>query len=202
MSLTFSTRTPKPSHPPFFRKVEPSPTESLSYHVTAALLSLGVHHVDVQQTVSDNISQFLNACAHATESVSQADDDDPAALEDAVGTATLTVAILGFLDAASAQADFWRSGGRLGLITRLRDLLSQPFLVAVESAFSTIRNSHSRDRYVKEWKRWLRHYDDIGRPLGAMLLQRSFMWLLVAGTSLLVAEEDALRSIFVQGGGV
>ena len=182
---------------PFFRKVEPSPTESLSYHVTAALLSLGVHHVDVQQTVSDNISQFINACAHATESVSQADDDDPAALEDAIRTATLTVAILGFLDAASAQADFWRSGGRLGLITRLRDLLSQPFLVAVESAFSTIRNSHSRDRYVKEWKRWLRHYDDIGRPLGAMLLQRSFMWLLVAGTSLLVAEEDALRSTHI-----
>ncbi|KAK3394520.1 hypothetical protein B0H63DRAFT_426462 [Podospora didyma] len=182
---------------PFFRKIEPSPTESLSYHVTAALLSLGSHHPDVQQTVSDNMSAFLNTCAHATESVSCADDDDPGALDDAIRTATITIAILGFLDAACAQADFWRSGGRLGLITRLRDLLSQPFLVAVETAFSTIRNSHSHDRFVKEWKRWLRHYDEIGRPLGAMLLQRSFMWLLVAATSLLVAEEDALRSSHV-----
>ncbi|KAK3941833.1 putative phosphatidylinositol 4-kinase [Diplogelasinospora grovesii] len=178
---------------PFFRRIEPSPTESLSYHVTAALLSLGIHHGDVQQTVSDNIRAFLNACAHATESVSQADDDGPGVLEDAIRTATITIALLGFLDAACAQADFWRSGGRLGLIQRLRDLLSQPFLVAVESAFSTIRNAHSHDRYIKEWKRWLRHYDDIGRPLGAMLLQRSFMWLLVAATSLLAAEEDALR---------
>ncbi|KAK0733343.1 hypothetical protein B0T26DRAFT_633210 [Lasiosphaeria miniovina] len=182
---------------PFFRKIEPSPTESLSYHVTAALLSLGVQHADVQQLVSDNVTAFLDACAFATESVSCADDDDPGALEEAIRTATITIALLGFLDAACAQADFWRSGGRLGLITRLRNLLSQPFLVAVEAAFSTIRNSHSHDRDVKEWKRWLRHYDDIGRPLGAMLLQRSFMWLLVAATSLLVAEEDALRSSHV-----
>lgn len=182
---------------PFFRKVEPSPTESLSYHVTAALLALGVRHADVHQTVADSVSAFLNACARATESVFQDDEDDPGALEDAIRTATITIALLGFLDAACAQADFWRCGGRLGLITRLRDLLSQPFLVAVESAFSTIRNSHSRDRYIKEWKRWLRHYEEIGRPLGAMLLQRSFMWLLVAATSLLVAEEDALRKSHV-----
>ncbi|KAK3330292.1 hypothetical protein B0H66DRAFT_55915 [Apodospora peruviana] len=182
---------------PFFRKIEPSPTESLSYHVTAALLSLGVHHVEIQQMVADNISSFLRTCAHASESISQADDHDPAALEDAVRTATITIALVGFLDAACAQADFWKSGGRLGLITRLRDLLSQPFLIAVEAAFSTIRNSHSRERFIKEWKRWIRHYDEIGRPLGAMLLQRSFMWLLVAATSLLVAEEDALRSAHI-----
>ncbi|KAK3989203.1 hypothetical protein QBC44DRAFT_90007 [Cladorrhinum sp. PSN332] len=178
---------------PFFRKIEPSPTESLSYHVTAALLSLGSRHADVQQTVADSISAFINACAHATKSLSPADEDDPAALEDATRIATITIALLGFLDAACAQADFWRSGGRLGLISRLRDLLSQPFLVAVEAAFSTIRNSHLHDRSVKEWKRWARHYEDIDRPLGAMLLQRSFMRLLVAATSLLVAEDDALR---------
>lgn len=140
---------------------------------------------------------FLNTCARATESLSQADDDDPAALEDAVRTATITTALLGFLDAACAQADFWKAGGRLGLISRLRDLLSQPFLVAVESAFSTIRNAHSHDRYAREWKRWLRYYQDIERPLGAMLLQRSFMWLLVGATSLLVVEEDALRDSHV-----
>jgi phosphatidylinositol 4-kinase len=182
---------------PFFRKIEPSPTESLSYHVSAALLSLGMHHADVRQAIYDNISAFLNACAHATESVSRADDDDPGAVEDATRTATIAIALLGFLDAACAQADFWRSGGRLGLVTRVRDLLSQPFLVAVEAAFSTIRNAHSHDRHIKEWKRWVRHYEDIGRPLGAMLLQRSFMRLLVAATSLLVAEEDALRDFHV-----
>ncbi|KAK4128301.1 hypothetical protein N657DRAFT_563935 [Parathielavia appendiculata] len=185
---------------PFFRKIEPSPTESLSFHVTAALLSLGAHHGDVQQTVYDNISAFLSTCAHATESVSRADNDDPGALEDATRTATIAIALLGFLDAACAQAGFWRSGGRLGLVMRVRDLLSQPFLVAVEAAFSTIRNAHTHDRRIKEykeWKRWVHHYEDIGRPLGALLLQRSFMRLLVTVTSLLVAEEDALRESHV-----
>lgn len=182
---------------PFFRRIEPSPIESLSYHVTGALLSLGARHADVQRTISDNISAFLNACAHATESVSRADDDDPAAIEYAARTATITVALLGFLNAACAQADFWKAGGRLGLMTRVRDLLSQPFLVAVEAAFSTIRNVHSHDRQLREWKRWVRHYDDVDRPLGAMLLQQSFMRLLVAATSLLVAEEDALRDSHV-----
>lgn len=179
---------------PFFRKIEPSPTESLSRHVTAALLSLGIRHHDVHQTVSDSIWAFLNACAHASEAaVSQVSEDEPAALDDAISTATITIALLGFLDAASAQADFWRAGGRLALIQWFRDLLSEPFLVAVETAFSTIRNSRSADRHVKEWKRYLRHYSAIGRPLGAMLLQQSFTWLLVAATSLLVAEADALR---------
>ncbi|SPQ18964.1 9d2e47b4-0d6b-430b-b2bd-2d91db09fa24 [Thermothielavioides terrestris] len=178
---------------PFFRNVEPSPTESLSFHVTAALLTLGTQHPDVQQSVSDGISAFLHVCARATESVSRADDDDPGAAEDAARTATIAIALLGFLEAACAQAYFWRSGGRLGLVMRVRDLLSPPFLVAVEAAFSTIRNTHSHDRHVREWKRWVRHYEDVGRPLGALLLQRSFMRLLVATTSLLIAEEDALR---------
>jgi phosphatidylinositol 4-kinase len=79
----------------------------------------------------------------------------------------------------------------------LRDLLSDDFYIAVETAFSTIRNCESHQRHVKEWKKHLHHYDHIGRPLSAMLLQQSFMWLLVAATSLLVADIDALRSTHV-----
>lgn len=199
---------------PFFRRVEPSPTESLSFHVTAALLSLGNNHDDVHEAVSDNIWSFLNACARTTDNIQPSSTtssrilnsstsngstlssdvgDDDGNLEDAIRTATIAVSLLGFLDAAAAQAEFWRSGGRLALVTRLRKVLSEPFLVAVETAFSTIRNSHSTDRVVKEWKRHLRHYWEQGRPLGAMLLQQSFMHLLVAATSLLVAEVSSLK---------
>lgn len=206
---------------PFFRRIEPSPTESLSFHVTAALLSLGIQHDDVHEAVSDNVWAFLNACARTTDSIlppsapssrilngngsnsninssiaSDAGDDD-GNLDDAIRTATIAVSLLGFLDAAAAQADFWRSGGRLALVSRLRKVLSEPFLVAVETAFSTIRNSHSTDRAVKEWKRHLRHYWETGRPLGAMLLQQSFMHMLVAATSLLVAEVSALKRTHV-----
>lgn len=181
---------------PFFRKIEPSPTESLTYHVTAALLSLGSHHNDVHETASANIWAYLNACAHAAESVvpAPADEEDDASMEDTIRTATMALSLLGFLDAASAQTEFWRSGGRLSLIQRLQKLLSEPFLIAVETAFSTIRNSHAPDRATKEWRKHLRHYSDVERPLGAMLLQRSFMILSAASTSLLVAEVSSLRS--------
>ena len=107
------------------------------------------------------------------------------------------ITLLGFLDAASAQANFWKSHERLSLIRRVNGLLSDPFLIAVETAISTLFNSHSQERDVKEWKRYLRHYSAAGRPLGALLLQRSFMWLVVASTSLEIADEHTLRQSHV-----
>lgn len=70
---------------------------------------------------------------------------------------------------------------------------SEGFLISVETAFSVLRNSNSTHSIVKDCKRYVRHYAAIGRPLGATLLQRSFMWLLVAASSLLVADIDELR---------
>ena len=184
---------------PFFRKVEPSPTESLSFHVTAALLSLGSNFDDLHDNVTDGIWAFVNACSRMAESIvaPQAVDVENPHLDDAIRTVTIAVAFLGFLDAAAAQADFWRAGGRLGLIEKIRGFLSEPFLVAVETSLSTIRNSHSQEREVKEWKRLLRNYASAGRPLGAMLLQRGFMWLLAASSSLLLADGAELRNSHV-----
>ncbi len=91
---------------PFFRKVEPSPSESLSHHVTAALLSLGINHEDVHDPVSDTIWAFLNSCAHATGGLLPAAgaDEQEGNVEDAIRTATIALALLGFLDASAAQA--------------------------------------------------------------------------------------------------
>ncbi|KAL2756186.1 hypothetical protein ACRALDRAFT_2059389 [Sodiomyces alcalophilus JCM 7366] len=184
---------------PFFKKIEPSPTEAFAFNVTAALLSLGSNFTDLEETVSDSIWAFINAWGHLAGAVlpENAHDGEDPGLEDAIQTATLAVSLIGFLDAASAQADFWRAGGRLALIQRISGLLSESFLIAVETAFSTIRNTHSTDRQTKEWKRHIRHYSASGRPLGAMLLQRSVMWLHVAGTSLLVTESSLLKDTHI-----
>ncbi|KAJ4272179.1 phosphatidylinositol-4- kinase [Fusarium torreyae] len=184
---------------PFFRKIDPSPTEALAFHVTGALLALGINYDELQESVTDKIWAFVNSCRRATESIisPQAGDPENPHLEDAIRTVTIAVALLGFLDAAAAQADFWRSGGRLALIKKIRELLSEPFLIAVETALSTIRNCHSQDREVKEWKRYLRHYSSSGRPLGAMLLHRSFARLVVSSTSLMVKDPRALRETHV-----
>ena len=184
---------------PFFRKIEPSPTELLTFHVTAALLALGLNYSDLQETVADGVWAFVNTCGRTVDGVSslQAADDENPRLEDAIRVVTIAVAILGFLDAASAQADFWKSGGRIGLIQKIRQLLSEPFLVTLETSLSTIRNSFSQDRAAKEWKRLIRHYALAGKPLGAMLLQRSFMWLVTSSTSLLLVDSPKLKEAHV-----
>ncbi|KAI1873164.1 uncharacterized protein JN550_003417 [Neoarthrinium moseri] len=195
--LEAHSQTFQPS--PFFRKVDPSPIEALTLHLTAALLSLGSKYDGLHEVVSDNMWAFLAAVKTAVQSTvpSEAQEGVDQSLEDAIRTATIAIALLGFLDAAAAQADFWRTGGRLALIQRVRNLLSEPFLTAVEGAFSSIRNAHASDRTAKEWKRYLKHYTAHGRPLGADLLQRSFMYLLVSSTSLLIADAKILRNTHI-----
>ena len=180
---------------PFFRDIEPSPTEALSYNLTAALLSLGVNHDELQEAIAGKLWNYLGNCKKTIEAASLRQSSETAGLEieDAVHIATVSISIHGFLDAAASYANFWSADERLDLIQRMHSLLSEPFMVAVETAFSTIRNSASQNPSVKEWKRCIRHYASLGRPLGAMLLQRGFMWLLVAGSSLLLADIDVLR---------
>lgn len=181
---------------PFFRKIDPSPTESLAFHVSGALLSLGINSSDLSETINDRILEFLHKCTKTADGILSPQGGDPASLHlnDAIRTLTVVMALIGFMDAASAQIDFWRPGGRLALVRKVRHLISEPFLVAVETALSTIRNTQNQERDVKEWKRLVRQYAASDRPLGAMLLQRSFMWLVVSSTSLLVTDAPTLRS--------
>jgi len=183
---------------PFFRAFEPSPSEALSYNLTTALLSLGVNHGKLKGLVADKLWVYLDNCAYATNAATStqrpnSESGSLAELEDAIRIVTITISILGFLDAAATYANFWTSSERLALIGRIQSILSESFLVAAETAFSTIRNSHFHSSNLKEWKRYVRHYAAIGRPLGAMLLQKSFMWLLVASSSLLVTDVEKLR---------
>jgi phosphatidylinositol 4-kinase A len=183
---------------PYFREIEPSPLEALSNNLTTALRGLGINHNYMRDAISAKLWNYLHHCFEAAEAASPAqgfgsDDGSSIEVEDAIQTATVTISILGFLNAAATYASFWTGPERLTLIQRVKTVLSERFLVAVETAFSTIRNSNSQSNLVNEWKRYVRHYAAIGRPLGAMILQRSFMWLLVAGSSLLVADVGALR---------
>ncbi|CAI4217687.1 unnamed protein product [Parascedosporium putredinis] len=99
---------------PYFRNIEPSPTEALAFHTTGALLVLGNSYEDLEDKTAEAIWAFVNACGVVVESIAsrQAEDAETSNVEDAVRTATVAVALLGFMDAASAQADFWRAGGR------------------------------------------------------------------------------------------
>lgn len=103
----------------------------------------------------------------------------------------VVLSFLGFMDAAAKHVHFWNIRQRVAILNVLRQILSDGFLVDVETTFSTIRNSHSWD--VREWKRYGKHYAAQGRPLGAMLLQKGFQRFLAAGCSALIADPAVLK---------
>ncbi|RAL63080.1 hypothetical protein DID88_004165 [Monilinia fructigena] len=148
------------------------------------------------QLISEKLWIYLDNCVNASETATEnrgVSSEYATEIEEAIHVATVTMSLLGFLDAVASLANFWSARERLNLCDRVKTILSEGFLVAIETAFSTIRNTHLQSSHVKEWKRYVRHYAAIGRPLGAMLLQRSFMWLLVAGSSLMLVDANSLR---------
>lgn len=103
----------------------------------------------------------------------------------------IVVSLLGFLEAASSNAEFWTHQQRLLVLSSVQYILQEKFLVEVEASFSTIRNSHERS--LRQWKHYNRRYTTLGRPLGAMLLNQGFMKLLVPSTALLLAKPITLK---------
>ena len=108
--------------------------------------------------------------------------------DEAVEIAILTMSLLGFLSAASEHAHFWDSAQRLNLARKAEAISSEGFLVRVEAAFSTIRNSDHSDTASREWRRYIKRYTVSGRPLGAMLLQQGLMRFGAISTSLLAVR--------------
>ncbi|KAH0559535.1 hypothetical protein GP486_003947 [Trichoglossum hirsutum] len=179
---------------PFLRDIEPSPWEALSYSLTSAVLAIGTNHPELRDLALTRTTDYLENCQQAVTNLPRVQAEVSSEEADVLNIVSITVSILGFLDAAASHANFWTATERLSLIERIRKIFTEKFLVSVETAFSTVRNAHhTSGRALREWKRYTKHYAAIGRPLGAMLLQRGFMWLVVSGTSLLIADPSVLR---------
>ena len=110
-----------------------------------------------------------------------------------LGTVILSMSLLGFLDAASTHFYFYDVQERPAVVNSLRELLSDSFLVSVEGALSSIRNSDSSSRTTKDLKFFLRRYASSGRPLGAMLLQQGLLRLFVSCSSLQISPKEVLQ---------
>ncbi len=159
---------------------------------------MGVKHTTLSEVVSDTINSYLEICQRNVTSIiassrkgvqSGVSGDD----EEAIRVAATTASLLGFLSAAANYTVFWSASQRLHLIESLRDIISEDFLVCVESTFSTIRNAHESSPTLLDWKRYAQHYAAAGRPFGAMLLQQGYLRLVVRCISLEVADAGSLR---------
>ncbi len=114
-------------------------------------------------------------------------------IEDTFDIAILAVSLLGFLEATSNYANFYDVPERLDLVNTLRQIFAEEFMVSVEGVFSSIRTSERNSKDLLAWKSYTRRYAASGRPIGAMLLQRGFMRLLVSCSSLHIATPYQLQ---------
>jgi phosphatidylinositol 4-kinase A len=184
---------------PFLHEIQPSPWAALTYRLTNALLTLGIHHSPLRDTVLQSVQSYIDNCTQSAEAVSsipyhEQTDGEHGDPQEAAETASIAVSLLGFMEAAAIHEDLWTSFERVKLIQQLQTILSERFLVAIETASSTIRNSSGSDYALRNWRKYLRRYAAKGTPLGAMLLQQGFMRLVLACTSRLLTDEDHVQS--------
>ena len=173
---------------PFLRSIEPSPWQALAFSLASAVSSIGSNHPSLRQPALDIISKSLNhvlRAVQATSSRAEPGGGEAMIIDQGQCTrlASITVSLLGIVDAVTQASFTWTAIEKLRIVTLLRQILSQDFLISLETAFSTIRNPHTSILAASEWKRYMRHYEAIGKPLGAMLLQRSYMQLVAAGAA-------------------
>jgi phosphatidylinositol 4-kinase A len=187
-------------HPsPFLHDIKPSPWEALTFHLSHALLVLGLRFPELQLDVSASIQAYISNCIRSLKAISSIAYEDHAKSQhdeeqDAAEIASITVSLKGFMEAAALNAHYWPSLERVEIVRQLQGMLSDQFLVAVETASSTIRTSSHSDHQYRDWRKYLRRYAAHGTPLGAMLLQQGFMRFVLACTSRLLANEVAAGS--------
>jgi phosphatidylinositol 4-kinase len=149
---------------PFLLDVESSPWEELTRSLTEALLSLTSNHASVREFANKAIIEYFSNYTHAIRE---------ARLE-STEILILTVSLVGFVEGASRFTHVWTATEKSGIIQYLQDILSEGFLVAVETAASKLRNQSTSDSSLREWRKCSRRYASQGRPLGSMLLQQAF----------------------------
>lgn len=183
---------------PFLYNIAPSPWEALTFHLTSALLTLASQHSVLRETVSESLNSYMQNCIQALGAipsvrVQEINANKYGETQEAAEIASITVSLVGFLEASAAHAHFWTPFERLEIVRQLQNMLSERFLVTVETASSTIRNAAGSDIVFRDWKRYSKRYAASGRPIGAMLLQQGFMRFVVSCTSLLVANVETVQ---------
>ena len=183
---------------PFLRFLEPSPWEALSNKLACAVLSIGSRYPLLRDATIRSTTGYLHHCLRVIDSASgnrraSEDSDESASIENSLHVATVSVSLLGFLEALSLYANFYHTSEIFELTKTLRQILDENLMVSVEGIFSAIRTSESHSSALQEWQTYTKRYAASGRPLGAMLLQRGFMRFLVSCSSLKITMVEHLR---------
>lgn len=179
---------------PHLRAIEPTPWDVFTCELTTASLALGLGHDRLHDAVLACHTSYLKNCLRKINNLrcprSTASDGEA---EQAPYLAIVASSLLGFLEAVSAHADFYSVDEMLEVVRLLRDILNDETMVSVEGTLSSIRTSDTSGEGYEDWRLYTRRYANAGRPLGAVLLQESFMRFLVSCSSLQVCTPQQLH---------
>ena len=97
---------------PFLISIEPSPWEALTYHLTCAVLVIGIKNPSLHTAAFGCTVRYLRNCIDAINASSalhhdSADSGSDVSVDESLETATNSVSLLGFLEAASINANFY-----------------------------------------------------------------------------------------------
>lgn len=173
---------------PLLRSIKPSPWEELAKHLTGSLLALGCRFSSLRKKIHEGVLECLNNCFQDIENQFSLNPDGTYGIEvndmqHVSKIVAIAVSLVGFLEAASTHANFWSTSERVDIIRLLRHALSEKFLIAVERATSIIQNTNHSNRALSDWQRYAKRYMSDRRPLGAMLIEQSFMKFVLACNS-------------------
>ena len=196
---------------PFLRSVKPSPWESLTYHLTVAILSLGSNYHSLREPAFNIVNQYLSNCADAIGAVTPFTNHNSSSEQhgtgyESSGVLSIAVSLVGFLQASAAYTSCWTAEDKLMMVDRIRTMMSEDFMIAIETATSTLHNMGTADTAFRNWKKYTRRYAATGRPLGAMLLQEGLMRFVKSCAASLIglqslAEDDFLDE-YMNGVGI
>ena len=179
---------------PFIRSVKPSPWDTLTCELTRAVLCLGLRHANLRREVLECLTQYLQDSLHVANELARSQALESQKEADASqDIATVSASLIGFLKAAADHADFFNNSEMIDVVRMLGRILDENLMVSVEGAFSSIRTSDFSRGALAEWKLYIKRYAASGQPIGAMLLQRNFMRLLVSFSSLQVGTAEQLH---------
>ena len=175
----------------FSKRFEPSPLEALTYRLSSAILSIGLNHPSLKAQAASALQSYVTEWTRAAFSLSPSQIDGGELDEhvhevEIVEVMMLVVSLHGYLSAVTEKVHFWNALDRLKLVQSINSALSSQFMITVEVALSIVRNSQKRHGDLKYWKRISKHYSAVSRPLGASLLQDSFMELVSRSASILI----------------
>lgn len=164
------------------------------------MLAVGIKYPSLHATVYKCTSRYVRNCLEVIEAkiamtYDSDERDDSVEVNEILEIASISASLLGFLEATSQYAQFYSVSENLDLVSLLRLVLSEGFMVSVEGAFSSIRTSDDISDQLLIWKTYTKRYAALGRPLGAMVLQRAFMRFLVSCGSLQIATPEQLQAV-------